>query len=282
MRHPLRATILTGFTLTWLVSVPTPLAGQQPAAAGLPALTDEQIEQFLLAARVERVRGLNTGVTNSQRATLTDGQITHDAHIQTIDVSKLVFTGSRGTELNFRDSYLFNLAGYRLARLLGLDNVPPSVERSHGGKSASFTWWVDDVVMDEGARRKKKADGPDPSRTAMQIHIMRVFDALIHNTDRNAGNLLWTSEWKMWMIDHTRAFRLDKRLLLSQYLERCERSLFENMKGLTAPQLKSVVGDSLRNAEIDALLARRDLIIKLLEDKIAKKGETAVLYDFDD
>ena len=36
---------------------------------------------------------------------------------------------------------------------------------------------------------------------------VRVFDELIANRDRNIGNMLWTSTWKMWMIDHTRAFR---------------------------------------------------------------------------
>ena len=37
---------------------------------------------------------------------------------------------------------------------------------------------------------------------------LRIFDELIQNRDRNTGNLLWTTDWKMWMIDHTRAFRL--------------------------------------------------------------------------
>jgi hypothetical protein len=31
--------------------------------------------------------------------------------------------------------------------------------------------------------------------------------------------------------------------------------------------------------EIDGLLARRDKIVKLFEDEVAKKGEAAVLFD---
>ena len=46
-----------------------------------------------------------------------------------------------GTETNFKDSYLFNVAGYRLAHLLGL-NVPVSVHRKVDGKDAAVTWWV--------------------------------------------------------------------------------------------------------------------------------------------
>jgi hypothetical protein len=35
---------------------------------------------------------------------------------------------------------------------------------------------------------------------------------------------------------------------------------------------------SLTKAEIDALLARRDAIVKLFEGKIAQRGEAAVLF----
>ena len=38
---------------------------------------------------------------------------------------------------------------------------------------------------------------------------MYVFDELIQNRDRNPGNSLWTTDWKLWLIDHTRAFRPD-------------------------------------------------------------------------
>ena len=94
--------------------------------------------------------------------------------------------------------------------LLGLDIVPMSVLRRVNGKPAAVTWWLDDVAMDEGERQKMKPVpvGPNPSRTAGYIHILRVFDELIQNRDRNAGNFLWTKDWTMWMIDHTRAFRL--------------------------------------------------------------------------
>ena len=50
-------------------------------------------------------------------------------------------------------------------------------------------------------------------KTTKQIQIMRVFDELIQNRDRNQGNILWTNDWTMWLIDHTRAFRLGKELL---------------------------------------------------------------------
>ena len=44
------------------------------------------------------------------------------------------------------------------------------------------------------------------SALSLQLQVVRVFDELIQNRDRNQGNILWTSDWKMWLIDHTRAF----------------------------------------------------------------------------
>jgi hypothetical protein len=112
----------------------------------------------------------------------------------------------------------------------------------------------------------------------MQVHIMRVFDELIQNRDRNMGNLLWTTDWKMWLIDHTRAFRLGDDLLKPALLERIERSLFEKIRGLTKDTLAKAMGRSMSELEIDALLKRRDRIVKLVEDRIAERGEGRVLY----
>lgn len=90
--------------------------------------------------------------------------------------------------------------------------------------------------------------------------------------------MIWTKDWTLWMVDHTRAFRTGKDLRQPQLLERCERTLFESMRALTAPALTEAMGKSLTKGEIDALLARRDVIVKLFDDKIAQRSEAAVLY----
>jgi len=243
-----------------------------------PRLTPEEMEVFLLKGRVVRMRDAGSGVTASRRATLSDGRLTHDAHVQTVDIATNVFEAGRNTELNFKDSYRYNIAGYRLARLIGLDTVPMSVERNFDGKVAAITWWVDDVKMDEKARLKAKTLGPDPVRTSKQIQVMRVFDELIQNKDRNQGNILWLSDWTMWLIDHTRAFRLGKELLKPEQLTRCDRGLLERLRGVTPESLAQAVGSSLTKGEQEALLARRDRIVKHYDDRIAKFGEAGVLF----
>ena len=104
---------------------------------------------------------------------------------------------------------------------------------------------------------------------------MRVFDELIQNKDRNQGNILWTSDWKMWLIDHTRAFRWGEGLLKPDQLTRCERGFLERMRGLTAESIARVMGDAMTKPELTGLLARRDLIVKHFDDRIAKYGEAA-------
>ena len=178
-----------------LVYGAAPFAAQQAPGPTRPLLTPEQMEQFLLTAEIVSVGRAGDGRTNSQRATLTNGQLTHDAHIQTVDEARAVFETLRGVERDFKDTYRYNIAGYRLATLLGLDNVPVSVERNFQRRPASFTWWIDDVAMNEEVRAEKGALGPDPQRFAHQVHIMRVFDELIQNTDRNMGNIQWTGDW---------------------------------------------------------------------------------------
>jgi hypothetical protein len=258
------------------------LAGLAPTvfaqSASAPSLSPEQMEAFLLKARITNERDAGSGVTLSRRATLSDGQITHDAHIQTVDIAQQVFQAGRNTEVNFKDTYRYNIAGYRLARLVGLTTVPMSVERTVQGKVAAVTWWVDDVKMDEKERMKTKSLGPDPLRTTKQIQIMRVWDELIQNRDRNQGNILWTSDWTLWLIDHTRAFRLGTNLLKPENLSRCDRGLLERLRAITPESLAEAVGNSLTKQEQEALLARRDRIIKHYEDRIARLGEPVVLF----
>jgi hypothetical protein len=132
--------------------------------------------------------------------------------------------------------------------------------------------------MDEKERLRQKATGPNPERTALQLEVMRVFDELIQNKDRNQGNILWTGDWKMWLIDHTRAFRGGEELLKPDELTQCERGFLRRMRGLTAESIAGAMGAAMTKPELIGLLARRDLIVKHFDDRIAKYGEAAVLF----
>ncbi len=86
-------------------------APTEPAAI---SLSDAGREQFLLSAEVLRIHGLSTGITGTKRVTLSDGKRTHDASFQTIDVFAPTYQTASGTDLDFRDSFKYNIAAYRL------------------------------------------------------------------------------------------------------------------------------------------------------------------------
>jgi hypothetical protein len=271
-------------------AIAAPCLGQGTAAATAsaaapaavrPVLTAAEMERFLLNADIKATIKVSKGVTKARQVRMSDGQLTHDAQVQDVDIAMPFFqVDPKHSEVNFKDSYRYNIAAYRLSLLLGLDNVPMSVERVVDHKPSAVTWWLDDVKMEEGDRKKLKTQpyGPNPVRTLGYLSVMRVFDELIQNRDRNLGNMIWSSDWKLWMIDHTRAFRLGKDLLSPKTVERCERSFFAKMKELNAPRLTETMGKSLTKDEIAALLARRDALVKLIEGRIAEFGEDKILF----
>jgi hypothetical protein len=251
---------------------------QAPGVASPPSLGCAAMEDFLRTATVGAQRELPVGVTLPTRATLDDGTLKHDASIQVTDVRKPVFEMTRSTELNFRDSWKFNVAGYELAKRLQLNMVPPYVERKVGGTSASVSWWIEDAMM-ERDRSRKKIRTPDPDRWNAQMYAVRVFHQLIHDTDPNLTNLLIDKDWRIWMIDFTRAFRWTKDLRSQKSLVMVDRRLLARLRELTLDTLQQTLGRWLSKPEIEAVLARRDLIVRHFDAAVLAKGEAAVLYD---
>jgi hypothetical protein len=257
------------------VRAPVFPVAQDPQSPATPiVLTPAEQEVFLAKARIVRTRSVSKGVTGTIRATLSDGRVTHDASIQTVDQYKARFEGARGVEFDFRDSWRYNVAAYRLDRLLDLGMTPVSVERRYDRAPAAFTWWVDDVLMDEGERLRTKTATPDARRWNEQMWHVRLFDQLIDNVDRNMGNLLIDTDWRIWMIDHSRSFRLLDAPRRPANITRCDRTVFERLEALDAATLTATMGRYLTPVEIKALLKRRDAIVQHLQ-------QSGVLFDWD-
>jgi hypothetical protein len=82
----------------------------------------------------------------------------------------------------------------------------------------------------------------------------------------------------MWMIDHTRAFRLHDDLVNAGALVRIDRVLFDRLQTLTADEVAKAVGSYLTGLEVRAIMQRRDAIVQHYKTKIATLGERSVLY----
>jgi len=95
--------------------------------------------------------------------------------------------------------------------------------------------------------------------------MVRVFDQLIANIDRNLGNLMITKDWRLWPIDHTRAFRTNHELKTPANVTRADRTVIARMKALDKDTVRRAAGKYLTTFQIDAILARRDAILKRFE-----------------
>jgi hypothetical protein len=264
--------------LTWsLPLIALALASSPPVLA--QTSTCSGMEDFLLNGQIGAQHGIPVGVTLPSRATIEYKGTQHDAAIQTVDVFKEKRQTTHGIEMNFRDSWKYNVAGYELAKILELNMVPPYVERSVNGQKASLSWWVNDAMTDAD-RLKQKLEPPDLESWNQQMLAAEVFHQLIYDTDANRTNLLITKDWQIWMIDSTRAFRTNKNLQEPKNLVRCDRKLLAQIRKLDKDVLKERLSHWLTGFEIDSLAARARKIAELFDKETAAKGEAMVLYDF--
>jgi hypothetical protein len=249
------------------------------SAADETALTKEQIKHFLLTAKIVSGKQSTKGITHPWRLTLSDGTLTHDASFQAVDEHKTNVTMASGrVEMNFVDSYKYNIAAYALAELVGLDNMMPVyVERSWRGNAGSLSWWLP-VKMDEADRVKQNIAPPDPDAWDNQMYKIRVFDQLVYDDDPNLTNVLIGQGFEIWRVDFSRAFRLYKELRNPNDLVRCDRQLFEKLKTLDANELAEKTKHYLTKDEVKAVMARRDKIVQQFQKLIAEKGESETLY----
>jgi len=136
------------------------------------SLTCSEMEEFLRLGKIGQQKNIPKGVTLPRRATLEYKGAQHDAVIQTVNVAKTSFQSTKGTELNFKDFWGYNVAGYELAKILELNMVPPYVERKVGGQEASLSWLVNDSVM-ELDRKNRHMEPPDLDSWNKQMYAVR-------------------------------------------------------------------------------------------------------------
>lgn len=267
--------------MTYLASALLTLLTLGQAAATAPAAPIDQAaaREFLLKAKIKSIKTLSTGVTRPRRVTLSDGTLTHDAVFQVVEEFKAIERFPTGrVEMDFRDSWHFNIAAFELARAIGLEGmVPPCVERVIQSERGSLCWWVI-WKWDEKMRVEQKLRPPDTVDWQRQWDVMRVFRELVDDTDRNQTNMLITEDWRVWMVDFSRAFRKTKELRAQAQLRQCPRALLERLRTLDEATIREMTGKHLRPAEIDAVLARRKLIVDHFDALIAEKGADAVLF----
>jgi hypothetical protein len=121
------------------------------------------------------------------------------------------------------------------------------------------------------------------------VQAVRVFDELISNTYRDPApplylntvwdNLLITTDWRIWLTDHTGAFRTRPDLQDPESLVRCPRTVLGKLRMLNKALLHEALGRYLSPQQLDTLEVRRVLLVRHFDRQIERKGEGDVLYD---
>jgi len=242
---------------------PSPQPGQTPASSKIWIGREAEFEQFLKTAEIKKIVDVGQGVTNPRRAFFAPGGLAGSGIIKAIDA---------GPMAPFLDSWKSEVAAYELDRLLEMGMVPPTVERRIEGDRRSIQLWV------ENTQSLKKLEGqtaPDIGAWNRQVYRQRIFDDLIINDDRNAGNILVDQAWNVILIDHSRAFDTRKTKMPAP-LSKIDRPFFEKLKALDKETLKARIGPYLAFG-VDPILQRRDRVVKELERLIKEQGEANVL-----
>ena len=255
------ALVLSASTLSGQVAIPAPEAGKCSLVwNGF----ETEIEHLLSDGKIAKMENVPIGVTKPQRAVLEGSPVRFAWKPLPPGYSK-----------GFMESYKAEIAAYKLDRMLGINMVPPIVEREIDRKKGAAVYWVENV---RGWSVEKPPQGPEPG-WSIQLTRMKMFDLLIANIDRNQGNLIYDADWHLFLIDHSRAFINKKDLKNLAPLARVDRKLWEKMQALTLESLDAGLGEWVGNNEKKAILIRRDLMAKTIESMIAKSGEKFVFYE---
>jgi len=278
-----RRTSVPGLALALCLAASVPIGAQDgDVHSGLP-LVGEEAEAFLRTAKVIEREDNPVGVTRPQRLTLTDGTRTLRASWKTIDeYHRGMWRDERGGyQFDFRDSWKHEIAAYELDKLLGLGLVPPTVERRIDGRRGALQLWVEGVMTeDDRQERGLNPEGPrQVIRWRNQIHCVRLLLQLTYNTDfRNVENILVDDDFRIYVIDASRAFRIQQDLLAPDDLQCFSRQTLERLKALDHDSIEAAMGEWLDDRQVEGLLARRDKILTLVNVRLAANGPGQVLF----
>jgi hypothetical protein len=184
-----------------------------------------------------------------------------------------------GRRDGFWESYKSEIAAYEVDKLLGLDMVPPTVERRVGGLYGAAVMWCAPVKSFRDMGGPPALTSIPPRHVARWVRQMvraRMFDDLIGNPDANQGNWLVDPAWNLIVIDKTRAFTGDTKLPYTDFTH-VDMPLWERMQALTGEGLQAALGTWIGRGEVRAMLERRKKMQALFDKLIAEKGTAAVI-----
>jgi hypothetical protein len=232
----------------------------------------QALEKVLREAKVNKIEkdGLG-GRTGPWLITLGDGAARLRAVFRHVD---------RRRPLPTPDSYKYDIAAYELTKLLGIELIPPVVEREIGGRKGTLQVFLDlENCIREKDRRRKKMEPPNPKAFSNAFEEVKVLENLTYDECQDADDLyVHRDDWRVCRVDFSEAFAPVPELLPGCEITVCSRRFYEGLLKLDEETVKSALSKYLSDEEVGALLTRKGLLIEKIKALICEKGEDAVLF----
>jgi hypothetical protein len=210
--------------------------------------------------------------------------------------TQLPVAASKKLRVKYFDTYYNELAAYIISKQLGLNIVPVTVLRSIGIsktglqprdklRQGTLQLWIENSYVEYDLGKNGIAFPGDPATRNQQLKEIRIFDCIIGNVDRHAGNLLidFSPRYedpaneqepflgKIWAIDHSKAFHRsaklsDQHCKLSELTVQSVSLAF--IQGIRSWQLVEAE-ETLRTAGLSEKQLSR-LHLDVLEQRLAK------------
>lgn len=246
-----------------------PVRENRSISQSLSGMDDAELEDFMRTAEIVNVEDIGTGITKPKRVTQARDGITNDAIFKYEDTHPGIESRSKYIPRRSDDSdrFVYDVAAYKLDRMLGWEMVPTAVLGEVEGKKGALSDWVENAI-NERDRLETELPFQGYCKQYEQYRLRFVFDILIHNDDRNLTNILWTkNDFMMRFIDHSLAFRSTEKRPKQYRKVTLEVSdlLRSRLESLNKSKLTEQLSPYLHERQIDAILARRNLILKEAE-----------------
>ncbi len=225
--------------------------------------SDKRVEQFLQTAEIVEIENTIDGTTRPLRLTLKQGKRKVKAIFKYVDTNPDAETQPWSDDVNNADRYQYEVAAYKLDRMLGIGLVPVTVEREVNGMTGVVQLWIDNLISftqldEQGISYNGMCDYKG------QINFMDSFDYLIANKDRNQSNIHFSeSDFQIWFIDHSMAFstRTERPEMMSGQDIKVTPRFKRALKELSDEQIASL-GTWLHERQLEALANRRDKMLR--------------------
>lgn len=247
----------------------SPVPETRSLSQQLSGMDDATLEEFMRTSPIVKIEKLDTGITNPKRVTQSRDGISNDAVFKYEDTHPDLQNKDKYISRRYNDSdrYVYDVAAYKIDRLLDWQLVPTAVIAEVEGDEGALSDWVENAI-NERDRLEKEIPFSGYCKQYEQYRMRFVFDVLIYNEDRNLTNILWTkNDFMMKFIDHSLAFRSTEKRP-KQYAKvplQVSDLLRGRLQSLNQDELTQELSPYLHPRQIEAILARRDLILKEAE-----------------